>query len=58
MKIWHIYINNRSRAFANPNSIREYFILFIRGWKPFNNKWWSKPSNNLKIALKNNEAIC
>ena len=52
MKVWHIHVNHRSRAFANPKGLRQCFILFLRGWRQFNLHWWSKPSKNLARVLQ------
>jgi hypothetical protein len=27
-------------------------IIFCRGWRKFNDKWWSKPSKTLHSILK------
>lgn len=56
MHIWHMSGNHKlglySRAFAKPVGFYQRVILFIRGWKPFNEYWWSKPSKQLKEVLK------
>ncbi len=62
MNIWHISGNYNyhstsshtklySRAFANPNNIFIKIHLLLRGWRPFNHLWWSKPSKQLKEVL-------
>ncbi len=51
MKVWHLRIKQNARAFADPKGIIQCSILFIKGWRPFNHLWWSKPSNNLKKTL-------
>lgn len=47
MKVWHIHVNNSSRAFANPQGVKQRLILLIRGWRPFNHLWWSKSGKKL-----------
>lgn len=56
MRIWHMSGNPSlglfSRAFANPEGFRQCFALRMRGWKPFNSYWWSKPGKKLAQAIK------
>ena len=56
MRIWHISGNRKqgyySRAFANPKNICQKIAMYLRGWRPFNAHWWSKPSHQYVIAYK------
>lgn len=51
LKVWHIHVNKYSRAFAKPRNILECIAFLIKGWRPFNAYWWSKPSKTLKDIL-------
>ena len=55
MKTWHIRIGKYARAFTKSPSFIMIPFLFYRGWRRFNNLWWSKPSKNQQRLEKRDE---
>jgi len=59
MRIWHLIraSNGASRALANPKGILLKAHMFFRGWRPFNDYWWSKPNKTLAKILKEENSL-
>ena len=58
MRVWHVVSKHkevpiiRSRAFANPNTTYEKIVMYFKGWRRFNDMWWSKPNKSLIKSWK------
>lgn len=55
MDVWHIRAMGHSRAFVNPVFVWEKVILLFRGYYPFNDYLYSKPSEALRKLILNHE---
>ena len=42
-EVWHVR-GDFSRAFVKPQGLCHRIYLWLRGYRPFNHIWWSKPS--------------
>jgi hypothetical protein len=48
IQIWHISCEGRSRAFAHPVGLCERWVLWCRGWRRFNELWWSRANRQVR----------
>jgi hypothetical protein len=41
---FHVNVGGYARAFARPAGLAGRIAFLLRGWRPFNAHWWSKPN--------------
>lgn len=48
---FHIYSGGYGRAFFSPPNWRAAIVMWLRGWRPTHNYWWTKPNNKQRARV-------